>query len=329
MVTNGHNAVSPSCPPNAIVNQQQVQQQGQTGHHRTSSAPPGATPPGGQPQQQQIPAASLPVQQSTIPPAPACPAGLMNYGQPQYAQQQQQQQTHVGSGVVVGIGSLYGTTVSGGQQQQQQPQQLSQQPYEYCRGGGQYGSRASLNSQYSGSSQNGVGMQAAVQAQYSPAQVAYVQQQQQQQQPPLAGSPVMPHNPYGTPTNSVNQQYNGPECNLYAPVTSVSNAVGGQQQQQQQQQPPPPPQQQQQQQSVVPPPPPVAPVMPQQTPIVAAPPPPPPPPSSMPGLDGPPHAPDVNSLAAALQAAKLKRKQVIFISLTVLLNDRWLETYNN
>ncbi|XP_008554986.1 protein enabled isoform X1 [Microplitis demolitor] len=151
-------------------------------------------------------------------------------------------------------------------------------------GNNQYGSNSSIN-------------------QYASSPNQFVQQQQQQAQVSQYGvvGPVaqgqyagqnannVVNNPYGTPANSVNQYATGPavNANAYPPVGSNG--------------PPPPP----------------------MGPLVgpAAPPPPPPPPApnadatkSAQGTNNtnssvPESAPDVNSLAAALQAARLKKKQ--------------------
>lgn len=280
--------------------QQQQQQQQQSGHHRTSSAPPAPAPQGQLPQQQipgqqqQMPPAPPP--QPPAPPAPPCPPSMMNFPgaiAQQYGQSPQSQQAPSPAGVG---GNIYGTTGGG------QPQQQQQAPYQYGSTGSQYGSRASLNSQYASITNAG-----------GPGPGQYVGQGQAlygqvvSQQPQSAGSPVVV-NPYGTP-NGVTQAYAQHQpvnmtsqaqelANAYAPCGSVAN-MG------------------QQPGVVQPPPPPPMQGMPMQMGGGGAPPPPPPPPvpscgasNGFGGHDERPPAPDVNSLAAALQAAKLKKKQV-------------------
>lgn len=209
----------------------------------------------------------------------------------QYGQSPQSQQAPSPAGVG---GNIYGTT--GGPPQQQ--------PYQYGSTGSQYGSRASLNSQYA-SIPNAGGPGAG---QY-PGQGLYGQVVSQQ--PQSAGSPVVV-NPYGTPNGVVSQAYaQHQNCNVnsqaqelvnaYAPCGSVASMA------------------QQNAGVVQPPPPPPMQGMPMQMGGGAAPPPPPPPPvpcggsNGFGGHDERPPAPDVNSLAAALQAAKLKKKQVCLV----------------
>ena len=129
----------------------------------------------------------------------------------QYGQSPQSQQSPS-----AGIGGIYGTT--GGGVQPGGPQ-APYQVQQYVPTN-QYGSRASLNSQYAALPNVGGG-QYAGQGPYG------VVSQQPQPLTVAAGSPVVV-NPYGTPVNSVNQAYaHGaaqPDANAYAPVGSVQPA---------------------------------------------------------------------------------------------------------
>lgn len=296
--TNGPNAISPSCPPTG--------QQQQSGHHRTSSAPPAPAPPP-QPQQlqpavgpaiQQMPPAPPP-QPPAAPPAPPCPpAGTMiaysnnNNNVPistgttptmnQYAQSPSQMshpnQSQSQIVYVTNQGNQYGVTaaqtnqyVVGGNQNQMGQYSCSQSSLYGSNTAQIYGNQPSQGSQYASSqcsqyggsqygSNNSINQYATVPNQYATVQ---------------SGSSS---NPYGTPSNIINQFSGSLVNNSYAPVGS----------------------------SAGPPPPPMGPVA-----AVSAPPPPPPPPvpdQSNQSIESNSVA-EVNSLAAALQAARLKKKQ--------------------
>ncbi|CAD6201482.1 GSCOCG00000282001-RA-CDS [Cotesia congregata] len=342
--SNGPSAVSPSCPSvNPQSQQQPVQQQPQqSGHHRTSSAPPAPQPqpppmPGAMITRPQIPGPPVPPPQPpAAPPAPPCPP-MMNINAPvpppmmnQYAQSSSQSniiasqpnsqpqniygnnninnqnnqannnnnQYASNSNVCQSQYSSQSSLYAGNNQNYSQSnnslagapvsQYASTQNCQYnspgnnvAVAGNQYGSNSSIN-QYASSPSQFVQQQQAQVSQYGP--VGPVAQGQYNA--PNANNVVA--NPYGTPANSVNQYASGPavNANAYPPVGSNG-----------------------------PPPPPMGPLG-----GPAAPPPPPPPPA--PNADAakaannnsnansvPESAPDVNSLAAALQAARLKKKQ--------------------
>jgi enabled protein len=186
----------------------------------------------------------------------------------QYGQSPQTQQSPSGA-----VAAIYGAPGVG------QPQ--GPYPVQQYGPGSQYGSRASLNSQYAPLPSAG---QYVSQGTYGP--VVSQQPLPQSQQQPL----IAVINPYETPANGINPAYVLPP--VIGPPQPDGASPGFQV-------PAPPP------------PPPMGPV------LQVAPPPPPPPPTlcgsnGLGGQEGgpPPPPPDVNSLAAALQAAKLKKKQV-------------------
>ncbi|XP_044576435.1 protein enabled isoform X3 [Cotesia glomerata] len=325
------------------------QQPQQSGHHRTSSAPPAPQPqpppmPGAMITRPQIPGPPVPPPQPpAAPPAPPCPP-MMNINAPvpppmmnQYAQSSSQSNI-IASQPNSQPQNIYGNNNINNQNNQanNNNQYASTQSNQYASNSNvcqsQYSSQSSLyagnNQNYSQSNNslagapvsqyastqncqyNSPGNNVAVAGnqygsnssinQYASSPSQFVQQQQAQVSqygpvgPVAQGQYNAPNannvvaNPYGTPANSVNQYASGPavNANAYPPVGSNG-----------------------------PPPPPMAPLG-----GPAAPPPPPPPPA--PNADAakaannnsnansvPESAPDVNSLAAALQAARLKKKQ--------------------
>ena len=261
-----------------------------------------------------------PPQPPAAPPAPPCPPTMMNFNTPvpppmmtQYAQtssqstNSNQSQTHP----IYGTSQTNNYAINANSQTSQYP--VNTNPGQYtasqnsiygsngqvaygqnaqtCQSNSQYPINSNNAQQYSGSqygSSSSINQYAQVQGQYG-----VVQSQSSQY---VQGQSVGNANPYGTPTNAANQfgsvAAGAPvNANPYNPISSSG--------------PPPPPMG-----------PPGGPV---------APPPPPPPPApnatsnvipnapSMGGmLNSSAEPPDTNSLASALQAMKLKKKQVRF-----------------